>query len=226
MFKELCRLLEIKKMCTSIRNRRCNGQVERFNRTLLNMIKMYLKGEQENWDLNLGCLASAYRATPQAATGLTPNLLILGQEVRLPTEVVYGGISNHGNRITTYEKYVDDLRSHMLKAHCIAREHLRKHAMRNKEIYDTKLHIHNHCTGDVVWYLNEVQNEGISPKLQPTYLGPCLIVRKLNDLIFEIQLSRNGKTRVVHHNKLKPFEGEAYPKWIDVCKATQKPKSV
>ena len=96
--------------------------------------------------------------------------------------------------------------------------------MRNKEICDTKLHVHNHCTGDVVWYLNEVRIEGISPKLQPTYLGPCLILRKLNDLIFEIQLSRYGKTRAAHHYKLKPFEGEAYPKWIDVCKATQKPK--
>ena len=148
MFKELCLLLEIKKTRTSIHNPRCNRQVEHFNRTLLNIIKMYLKGEQENWDLNLGCLASTYWAAPQAATGLTPNLLIVGQEVRLPAEVVYGGISNHGNCITTYEKYVDVLRSHMLKAHCIAREHLRS----------------------------------------------CLIVRKLNDLIFEIQLSRNGKT--------------------------------
>ena len=112
----------------------------------------------------------------------------------------------------------------MLKAHCIACEHLRKYAMRNKEIYDTKLHVHNHCTVDVVWYVNEVWIEEISPKLQPTYLGPCLIVRKLNDLIFEMQLSRNGKTRVVHHNKLIPFKGEAYPKWIVVCKATRKPK--
>ena len=82
IFKELCRLLEIKKTRTSIRNPKGNGQTGRFSRTLLSMIKKYLKGEQENWDLNLGCLASAYRATPQEATGLTPNLLMLGREVR------------------------------------------------------------------------------------------------------------------------------------------------
>ena len=49
VFQELCRLLEIRKTRTSIRNPKCNGQVERFNRTLLNMVKLYLKGEQDNW---------------------------------------------------------------------------------------------------------------------------------------------------------------------------------
>ena len=82
IFKELCRLLEIKKTRSSIRNPKGNGQTERFSRTLLSMIIKYLKGEQKNWDLNLGCLASAYRATPQEATGLTPNLLMLSREVR------------------------------------------------------------------------------------------------------------------------------------------------
>ena len=64
IFHELCQLLEIRKTRTSPRNPRCNAQAERFNRSLLCMIKAYLQGEQENWDLNLGCLAAAYRATP------------------------------------------------------------------------------------------------------------------------------------------------------------------
>lgn len=44
IFKELCRLLEVKKTRTTARNPKCNGQVERFNRILLRMIKAYLKG--------------------------------------------------------------------------------------------------------------------------------------------------------------------------------------
>ena len=64
IFQDLCRMLEIKKTRTSARNPRCNGQTERFNRTLVRMIKAYLKNEQTDWDLHLGCLAAAYRSTP------------------------------------------------------------------------------------------------------------------------------------------------------------------
>ena len=76
IFKELCKLMEIRKTRTSVRNPKGNGQVEKFNRTLVRMIKAYLKGEQENWDLNLGCPAAAFRATPSASTKFTPNMLM------------------------------------------------------------------------------------------------------------------------------------------------------
>ncbi|CAC5370409.1 unnamed protein product [Mytilus coruscus] len=79
IFNELCVLLEIKKTRTTVRNPKCNGLSERFNKTLWRMIRAYLKGEQTDWDINLGCLAAAYRATPHESTGLTPNVLMLGK---------------------------------------------------------------------------------------------------------------------------------------------------
>jgi transposase InsO family protein len=89
----LCELLEIRKTRTSPNNPKANGQMERFNRTLLAMIKSYLRGEQTNWDLNLGCLVGAYRATPNESTGLAPNLLLFGREIRMPYEIVKERIS-------------------------------------------------------------------------------------------------------------------------------------
>ena len=64
VFAELCKLLEIRKTRTSPRNPRCNGQAERFNKTMIRMVRAYLKGQQKEWDLYLGCLAGVYRATP------------------------------------------------------------------------------------------------------------------------------------------------------------------
>ena len=57
LFTELCRLLEIRKTRSSARNPKCNGKVERFNKTLVRMVRAYLKGQQREWDQNLGCLA-------------------------------------------------------------------------------------------------------------------------------------------------------------------------
>ena len=154
IFIELCKLLEIKKTRTSVRNPRCNGQAECFNRSLLRMIKAYLRGEQENWDLNLGCLAAAYRACPHENTGLSPNLLMLGREVCIPSELVYGGQCNNNREIHSYEEYVQQLKAKMQHAHVIARKHLSTSAKRQKEIYDTKLSVHHYKVGDVIWVEN------------------------------------------------------------------------
>ncbi|MES9881558.1 MAG: reverse transcriptase domain-containing protein [Sedimenticola sp.] len=214
IFRELCRLLEVKKTRTSARNPKCNGQAERFNRTLLRMVKSYLRGEQENWDLNLGCLAAAYRATPHESTGLTPNLLMLGREVRLPAELVYGGRSSCQPEITSYGDYVDHLRTRMQQSHEIARKHLSANAQRQEMLYDARLSVFNFKQGDVVWVENEAIAPGLCAKLQPAYKGPCVIVHKFNDLTYSVQLNATGSTRVLHHNKMKPYEGTDIPVWI------------
>jgi hypothetical protein len=81
-------MLEVKKTKTTARNPKCNGQVERRNRSLIKMLKAYIS-DQTEWDLPLGCIAGAYWATPHEATKMTPNLLALGHEVRLPSELVF-----------------------------------------------------------------------------------------------------------------------------------------
>ena len=127
VFTELCRLLEIQKTWTSPYNPPCNGQVERFNQTLVSMIKSFVKGKQREWDRNLGSLAGAYHATVHESTGMTPNLLMFGKENQLPIEVILGtGKTSMGEEITSYGEYVDGLRDHIQKVHDVARKYLGK----------------------------------------------------------------------------------------------------
>jgi transposase InsO family protein len=70
VFKELCSLFQVKKSRTSPRNPKCNGQTKRYNKTLLKIIKAYLI-DQTEWDLFLGCIAGAYRSSPNETTKLT-----------------------------------------------------------------------------------------------------------------------------------------------------------
>ena len=211
---ELCKLLEIKKTRTSVRNPRCNGQAERLNRSILQMIKAYLCGEQENWDLNLGCLAAAYRACPHESTGLSPNLLMLGRELRIPSELLYGGQSNNDKSIVSYGDFVANLKARIQHAHDIARKHLGSTARRQSEIYNAKLVVNQYRTGDAVWVEKTSVRPGLSPKLQTLYHGPCLIVQKYNDIVFRVQLSKWGVCQVLHHNKMKPYKGDNIPRWI------------
>ena len=75
------------------------------------MIKSYLRGQQHNWDQHLGYLAATYRATPHESTGMTPNLLMFGREVRMPTEIMLGSSrAPTGVEVTSYGGYVEALR--------------------------------------------------------------------------------------------------------------------
>ena len=219
IFKEMCRMLEIRKSRTSPRNPRGNGQSERFNRTLLRMIKAYLCGEQRDWDLHLGCLAGAYRATPNESTRLTPNLLTMGREVRLPAELVFGSTrSSQEGEITSYGDYVDELRSRMQHAHEVARKHLSSAAKRSKELYDTRIALNRYDKGDLVWCLDESRKIGVMPKLEPAYGGPFLVKKKISEINFLLQVDPSGKDKLVHHNKLKPYEGDSPPNWLRKAK--------
>lgn len=165
--------------------------------------------EQTDWDLNLGCLAGAYRATPNESTKMSPNLLTMGREVRLPSELVFGSTTTCGDEeITSYGEYVDVLRSRMQHAHEVARKHLGTAATRSKLIYDAKLALNKYQPGDAVWCLQEVRKLGITPKLERVYGGPYIIKVKLSDVNYVLKLDKSGRERTVHRNKLKPYQGD------------------
>ncbi|XP_052218279.1 uncharacterized protein K02A2.6-like [Dreissena polymorpha] len=209
VFRELCKILEIKKIRTSPKNPKCHGQAERFNKTLVRMIKAYLCGEQDQWDKNLGCLAAAYRSTPHESTGMTPNLLMMGREVRHPSELEFSRNPN-SEETRSFVDYVAALKEKMHHAHQVAREHLSVATKRQKEIYDKRQCVHSYEPGDFIWLLEESRKPGITHKLEMSYEGPFVVKQSLSNVNFRIQLDRHGK-KVVNH-KLKPYEGTNAPK--------------
>ena len=163
IFAELCKMLEVRKTRTSAANPRSNGVVERLNRTLISMIKAFVKGEQTNWDKHLSCLASAYRSTPNENTHMTPNLIMFGREVHLPIEVLYLSDANADGEVATYGEYVHKLRERLQRAHAITRRHLGNSANRQKQAYDAKLSFHQYNPGDLVWYFSDLKQIKTAP---------------------------------------------------------------
>jgi transposase InsO family protein len=218
LFKELCEALEVKKTRTSPRNPKGNGQSERYNRTLLKMVRAYLTGEQQDWDLNLGCLAGAYRCTPNESTKLSPNLLALGREIRLPSDLVYTLATSDPADVPEYLDHVEELKERMLRAHDIARKYLKTSAKRSKNIYDSKTLLFRYKQGDLVWCLHESRKVGVNPKLERRFEGPYLVKEARSDLSIVVQLDESGTLKLLHHDKLKPYRGDKVPKWVDRVK--------
>jgi hypothetical protein len=187
------------------------------------MITSYLCGEQTNWDLNLGFLAGAYRASPNETTGLSPNLLMLGREVLMPYDLTKEGSSVMFDlKETTCGAHAEKIRERIQKAHEIARKNLAK---RRKDFYDIKSKLTLYKKADNVWVRNENRKEGECHKLQPLYVGPYIITHKLNDLNYKVQIDEKCTDLVLNHNKLKPYVGKSNPKWLTKVEANIRSKN-
>ena len=90
LFQGLCDLLQVTKTRTTPYQPCSNGQVERYNRTILAMIRCYLDKDQQNWDDDLQLLASTNHSTVNRQTCFTPNRLMHGREVLQPVDVMLG----------------------------------------------------------------------------------------------------------------------------------------
>lgn len=89
LFKYICDILPIHKSRTTPYRPSSNGQVKRFNRTILDGVRCFVDTLQNNWDRHLPQLASAIRSSVNRHTGYTPNKLMLGREVSVPTDLVF-----------------------------------------------------------------------------------------------------------------------------------------
>ena len=89
LFKEICKLLKIEKTPTSPYHPQCDGQVERMNRTLVELLSINVPNPTDNWDLDLGLTLLAYRSAVQSSTGFTLYYLLYGKEMRLPLDMIY-----------------------------------------------------------------------------------------------------------------------------------------
>ena len=212
LFAEMCKLLGIKKTRTTAYNPKSDGLVERFNRTLMNIIAMLVEEDtcDRDWDELLPYATSAYRSTPQESTGETPNMMMLGRELRLPIELTMPSFPVEEEVIGDF---TEKLRENFQEAHKRAEQVTGKSARKQKKMYDR----HTTETGlqenQFVWLFDPSKKKGVSPKLQLRWKGPFLIVSQLSDVTFRIQATTRSKPIVVHSDRLKPYRGQELPKW-------------
>lgn len=211
LFQAVCDLLEIAKTRTTPYRPCSNGQVERYNRTLLQLIKCYRRGNLQSWDRDLQLLAGAMRATRNRQTGFTANMMMFGREVIKPMDVLLGTALANADKSDPAE-YVTHLREALQRIHEEARTVLQATQARQKRDYDLRLHTNSFAAGDLVYEVNSATQVGQSSKLRPVWKGPLLVTEVKSPVLFRIRGRKDS--RVVHHDQLKPCNDRDVPGWM------------
>ena len=79
---------------TSAYHPQANGQVERMNHTLADMLSMYVSSHHRDWDETLPYVCFAYNTARQESTGFSPFFLLYGREPLLPIDLALGADPN------------------------------------------------------------------------------------------------------------------------------------
>ena len=83
LLANLCEVAGVQKLRTTPYHPQTNGQCERFNSTLLNML-VTLSPEQKDWKTYVPAMVHAYNCTRNTATGYSPYYLLFGRESDSP----------------------------------------------------------------------------------------------------------------------------------------------
>ncbi|GFW44986.1 retrovirus-related Pol polyprotein from transposon 17.6 [Trichonephila clavipes] len=186
-----------------------NGLTERFNKTLADMLSMYVDVEQKNWDEILPFVTFAYNTAKQETTGFTPFYLLHGREAETTLDTMLPFCPNDfdDNNITKIAARAEESRQ-------LARVHTLRAQDKDRRRYDSKHQMVSYAPGDLVWIYTPVRKVGLSEKLLRRYFGPYQVLRRLSAVTYEVQdfdpASRKRKLReVVHVLRMKPYHDPA-----------------
>ena len=202
---EVCKLLHIEKSRTTAYHPQSDGLIERFNRTLIQMLATCADTHPFNWEDHIKKVCMAYNVSKQSSTQYSPFFLMFGRQAQLPIDIMYG-TPHHQD---TTSEYARNLQQTFTQAFTHTRQHTGMHQERQAENYNKKIHGNAYENGKLVWLFNPVIPKGRSKKFHKPWTGPYRVLTKLSDSTYRIKhTNRPFKIKVVHFDRLKPCHSD------------------
>ena len=206
---EVCRLFGIHKTRTTPYHPRSDGFIERSFRTLGRCLKAACRETKQEWDELVPLILMSYRASPQASTGVTLNMMMLGLQTRLPFQAMYGTPLGPEEEETTVSEYVTTLQGGLREAYRHARA-----ALHQKHDYDGKVQRREYQAGELVCIHDITLERTRGTKLQFPWFGPVLITKVLDREQVVVRRKQDKPLTVVHVDCLNAYRGTAVLAWM------------
>jgi len=205
--KSVTQVLQTNHKTTVAYHPQANGQVEKINHILAQMLSMYVDSNQRNWDIILPYVVFAYNTSVQESTGYTPFFLLYGREAKTPLDLLHQVSSDPLLSEEIAMLPLADRIQRTLKetrqSVCLRMERVKAEQKRR---YDETRRELKFSEGDLVLVYKPIRKVGKSDKLLHRWLGPYLVLRELSPINYEVKLrSGRGKSDIVHVCKMKPY---------------------
>ncbi|KAJ9526612.1 hypothetical protein QJQ45_017610 [Haematococcus lacustris] len=189
-----------------------DGQTERANRTLEDMLRNYVSPHHTDWDNHLTAAEFAYNASVQASTGYSPFMLNSGQEPHTPLSLAVHTAAPVPVTPATSETATAFLQR-MATNIAAASQHLVKAQQRQVKHANAQRQDHKFAVGDMVYICVSffthmrpaTQTAGAAHKFTPRQHGPFKVLEVVTPVALRLQLPATWKSvhPVVHVSHVK-----------------------
>jgi hypothetical protein len=181
-WKALTELIGTKTSMSTAFHPQSDGQTERVNRVLEDMLRHYVSPRQDNWDLMLSAVEFAMNNSYHEATQTTPFRLVMGRDPLTPVTL---------NRPTRNVLHAQEWADRMVQGLKDAKTCLEAARQRYIAYADPKRRHVEYKVGDSVLLSTKhikLKSPGGSSKLLPRWIGPFPVVDVINPVAYRLQL--------------------------------------
>lgn len=158
-----------------------NGLTERLNKTLADMLAMYVDVGHKTWDEVLPYVTFAYNTAPQETTQMTPFELVFGRQVATMLDAMLPHVEDdniHAD-VASFLQRAEEARQ-------LARMRIKEQQNVDARLYNLRRRDQEYALGDRVMVWTPVRRRGLSEKLLRRYFGPYKVTRRLGPLVYEV----------------------------------------
>ena len=195
LLAELYRLLNVHGIRTTPYYPQTDSLVERFNQTLKAMLQRTVTEEGIDWDKLIPYLLFAYHEVPQASTGFSPFELLYGRAVRGPLDVIKATWEADEKSDESVVSYVLSIQERLTKLAELVKDNMEKAQETQKKWYYLNARERSFEVGEKVLVLLPTSTH----KLLAQWQGPYDVVKKINKVIYEVEMQNKRKRLQCFH---------------------------
>lgn len=189
-----CRRFDIKRALSSAWHPQTDGQTERANRTIEQLLRTYIQTNEAEWPTLLPALELAYNCTPHSTTGLSPFEVMIGENPlrAQDLDVVDQLPCTFSPPMTkAFRQLVDRARAHIEHAQFVQKQ--------NADAGRRPLEFR---PGDRVWVSTRYMPPRGCSKFQQKYIGPFTVLQRIGKCAYKLQLPLSMQQHPVFHVSL------------------------